>query len=329
MNKNNNDFIYRKGTLSDLQQLTKLGRLAYGQYKDILHEEGWKKMEATCGSEETYKNLLNIGTSFVCEFEKKIIGMAFFIPNGNPVAFFQKDWSYIRLVGVDPKYEGKGIGRELTARCIDFAKESGENMLVLHTSEFQNAARHIYESIGFEKFKTLEPIHQKKYWLYRLMLNHNEGDITYHKASLEDLQTLVEMRIAFALELNGLQPESKVVALRNQLNIYFTDAIQHETCIFYVAEAKGTVVGIGGMMLRETPGGFKNISGKWGYLMNMYTIPDFRRRGICATILNLLLEKASSYGITAFELHATIEGEYVYKQNGFKMHDEPTYRKFI
>lgn len=34
-------------------------------------------------------------------------------------------------------------------------------------------------------------------------------------------------------------------------------------------------------------------------------------------------------GVTGFELHATKEGEMVYKQNGFVIHDEPTYRMII
>ncbi len=161
---------YRKGTKNDVEQLRALGLASYGQFKIVLGDEGWKKMASTCGDENTYLKLLEIAECFVCEDKGKIIGMAFLIPKGNPVAFFEAEWAYIRLVGVDPTYEGKGIGRKLTQLCIDFAKKSGEKVLVLHTSEFQNAARHIYESMGFKKFKELDPIYNKKYWLYKLDL---------------------------------------------------------------------------------------------------------------------------------------------------------------
>lgn len=63
--------------------------------------------------------------------------------------------------------------------------------------------------------------------------------------------------------------------------------------------------------------------------MNMYTIPAFRRNGVCKTILDLLVEEGMKKGITTFELHATNEGALVYKINGFEIYDEPTYRKFI
>jgi hypothetical protein len=41
----------------------------------------------------------------------------------------------------------------------------------LHTSEFQNAARHIYESMGFIKLMDLELMFGKQYYLYILRLD--------------------------------------------------------------------------------------------------------------------------------------------------------------
>ncbi|MBY0067980.1 GNAT family N-acetyltransferase [Empedobacter sp. R132-2] len=55
----------------------------------------------------------------------------------------------MRMVGVHPNFLGKGIGRELIKICILFAKESDEKIIALHTSEFMNSARHLYEDLGF------------------------------------------------------------------------------------------------------------------------------------------------------------------------------------
>ncbi|MES2678417.1 MAG: GNAT family N-acetyltransferase [Bacteroidota bacterium] len=322
-------YTYRTAVEADVPQLKELGLASYGQYKNVLSEDAWGKMAANCGDENTYRNLLSVARGFVCEFERHIIGMAFLIPRGNPFAFFEKDWTYIRMVGVDPKHEGRGIGKKLTELCVQFAKESGEKTIVLHTSEFQNAARHIYESMGFKKFKTLDLIHDKQYWLYRLELGPDEHPITYHKAGPNDLVTLINLRLDFAFELNGQKNADEIAGLTKHLTEYFKKALDNNTCIFYLASHKDMAVGIGGLVLREVPGNFKNPDGNWAYLMNMYTIPSFRRKGICAKILNLLIEDANRHGIKAFELHATKEGEFVYKQNGFEMHHEPTYRKYI
>jgi GNAT superfamily N-acetyltransferase len=151
---------------------------------------------------------------------------------------------------------------------------------------------------------------------------------TYHKAGPEDIQTLVHYRILFALELTGEQPHEAIESLRNQMTIYFAKATADESCISFMAMCNGEVAGIGSVQFREQPGNFKNPSGKWGYIMNMYTVPEFRRRGISTKILELLLKEGRNKGVTAFELHATRAGEPVYQKNGFEVHKEPTYRKF-
>ncbi|PBQ32319.1 GNAT family N-acetyltransferase [Sphingobacteriaceae bacterium] len=161
--------IYRRAVLSDIPQLCALGLASYGQFKQTLGEE-WKKMEAGIGNSQTYTKLLEVGVGFVCEQNDKLLGMAFLVPRNNPVGFFEAGWSYIRLVGVLPEHGGQGIGKELTKLCIKQAKESGEEIIALHTSEFQNAARHIYETIGFTKLKEIDKLFNKRYWIYTLNL---------------------------------------------------------------------------------------------------------------------------------------------------------------
>ena len=155
------------------------------------------------------------------------------------------------------------------------------------------------------------------------------SEIIYHKATSSDIQTLVDSRIVFALELSGSQPQEQVEVLKKQMAAYFKKAIPENTCISIIARCIDEIAGIGSVQFREQPGNFKNPSGKWGYIMSMYTYPAFRRKGICKNILNLLIEEGAKIGITAFELHATQEGELVYKSNGFELHKEPTYRKYL
>ncbi|MGL4598217.1 MAG: GNAT family N-acetyltransferase [Bacteroidia bacterium] len=153
--------------------------------------------------------------------------------------------------------------------------------------------------------------------------------ITLHQVGIADIAVLVEMRIAFALELSGPQPNEAIDALRKQLTGFFSEAIPNQISVSFIARFDGEVAGIGTVQIRQQPGNFKNPSGKWGYVMNMYTIPAFRRKGICKAILLTLLDEAKRMGVTAFELHATKEGEYVYAQNGFKIFEEPTYRQYL
>jgi GNAT superfamily N-acetyltransferase len=168
----NAEFIFRKGSFRDLNQIIDSTLKAYMQFRNVISKENANALEDILGKEDTYQELFISGTCFVCEFENRIIGSAFLIPHGNPYKWFESDWSYIRFVGVHPGFEGNGIGKKLTQMCIDKAKDLGENTIALHTSEFQDAARHIYESLGFVKLKDLDLIYGKKYYLYALKLKN-------------------------------------------------------------------------------------------------------------------------------------------------------------
>ena len=165
------DLIYRSGTANDIKQLQKLSLASYGQYADVLTPENWHKLNTNLNKEETFIELVNKSHCFVCVDVDKIVGMAFLLPGGNPTDIFEKEWSYIRMVGVHPGYAGKGIARRLTEKCIEKAKELNERTIALHTSEFMNAARHLYQNMGFKILKEIPNRLGKRYWLYTLHLD--------------------------------------------------------------------------------------------------------------------------------------------------------------
>lgn len=152
-------------------------------------------------------------------------------------------------------------------------------------------------------------------------------ELTYYQPALSDIPYLIAGRIGFLIEFGGPQPEDAIQQLREALTAYFTEHLHNGLSIWWIATCEHGLAGIGGIMIRQHPGNFKNLSGLTGYVFNMYTAPGFRRRGICTQLLNRLMDTAKTQGITSFELHATKDGEPVYRKNGFVKHNEPTYRK--
>ncbi|HTF03989.1 MAG TPA: GNAT family N-acetyltransferase [Bacteroidia bacterium] len=162
---------YRVGTINDVNQLQNLVVIAYGQFQHALTPDNWEIFNGNLQDKQKFIDILRIARCFVCLDNEKIVGVAYIIPSGNPTDLFKSEWSYIRMVGVNPEYRGQGIAKALTEMCIDFAKQSNEKTIALHTSEFMDAARHIYESIGFKVFEEIPPLFGKKYWLYTLDIN--------------------------------------------------------------------------------------------------------------------------------------------------------------
>ena len=82
--------------------------------------------------------------------------MIYLVPSGNNTELFQENWTYIRFLDVNTLFRGKGIGKKLTDICMEYAKETNEKYIALHTSEFMDSARTIYEKRGFTKTKEID-----------------------------------------------------------------------------------------------------------------------------------------------------------------------------
>jgi len=161
----------RKGTINDLISVKELGQNTWKQFEKKLTNENWNTLSKILSSENLYKDLLKNSTSFVCENETGVvIGMSFLVSSGNPTELYNTDQCYIRFVTVAEEYKGLKIGQKLTEECIAFAKKNGEKKIALHTSEFMDKARYIYEKLGFKIIREIEPRYGKKYWLYEMNL---------------------------------------------------------------------------------------------------------------------------------------------------------------
>ncbi len=158
---------FKKGSIDDLKQLKNLGLAAYREYSSNLSADNWSKFDTSLNNEIELEGLISKSVVFICQTsENEIVGMAFFIPSGNPTDLFLKEWCCIRRLSVHPDYRGRGLAKKLIDLCISHAREIKEITLALHTSEFMDAARHIYEGMGFIKIKQVDGLYGKKYWIY-------------------------------------------------------------------------------------------------------------------------------------------------------------------
>lgn len=67
-----------------------------------------------------------------------------------------KNSSGIRLLGVSSDARGRGIGKKLTAYCIQQATNVGNQQVILHTTQFMQAAWKMYENMGFVRYREID-----------------------------------------------------------------------------------------------------------------------------------------------------------------------------
>jgi GNAT superfamily N-acetyltransferase len=144
------------------------------------------------------------------------------------------------------------------------------------------------------------------------------SNIKYRRATVNDVQTLIDYRVRFLNELYGHAENEETQIVRKSLRRYFSEAIPSGSFIAWLAERDGKVVGTGGMVVWQMPGRYEGLeTGRLGYILNMYTIPEARGRGVCTRLLEELIKEAESLGLRYLHLHASKDGVNIYRKAGF------------
>ena len=149
---------------------------------------------------------------------------------------------------------------------------------------------------------------------------------------IENVSLLVKYRMAYLAELKGNATSAQDSATEQGLYLYFKEAIEQEQVFAFMAvlEGKGEaeavleaeVVSFGAMVVKKIPGDFDQPVYLEGDILNMYTLPAHRKKGISTLILKRLIEEAKKRGISKIALHTTKAGEKLYRKEGFQ---EPIY----
>jgi ribosomal protein S18 acetylase RimI-like enzyme len=143
------------------------------------------------------------------------------------------------------------------------------------------------------------------------------AEVFIKRVESQDIAGMSAARIDYLTEMQGERPESYRKELQQKLQLFFQQAMQEGTFFAFLAEVDGCTVSWGAMVLKKIPGDFNQSSYLEGDILNMYTLPSFRRKGISSSILEALLSEAKAMGVSKVALHCSIDGEPLYRKYGF------------
>ena len=138
-------------------------------------------------------------------------------------------------------------------------------------------------------------------------------------ATLDDIQKLVELRIKFLKEVRIDSPTDGLDEYREVMSNYLKKEMPSGNFIAWLAITNNEIIATSGLITIQRQPQLWNMSGQEVYIMNMYTKPEWRRKGIGTAILEKLIDEARNRGVEAIKLHATPMGKALYEKRGFKM----------
>lgn len=142
-----------------------------------------------------------------------------------------------------------------------------------------------------------------------------DGIVYYRRATSEDAAALAALRMPFLAEVSGAGDDP---ALLESIREYFASAIPVEGIIVFVAVADSQIIATSGLIFHVHAPSNRNPSGREAYIMNMYTLPERRKRGIAARLLQMLIDHAHQHDCAKISLHVMPKGRSIYERAGFR-----------
>lgn len=142
------------------------------------------------------------------------------------------------------------------------------------------------------------------------------------EATLVDLPHLIRHRRAMFEEMGHRNP-AILDAVVDVSAKYFEQALREGAYKAWLAEQpNGEVVAGGGIVLAHWPGFPGESLAQRAWILNMYTEPHARRRGLAKQLLLVILDWCRAHGLATVSLHASPAGRPLYESIGFQPTNE-------
>jgi GNAT superfamily N-acetyltransferase len=148
------------------------------------------------------------------------------------------------------------------------------------------------------------------------------SDITIREAAPSELAIVLHHRRSMFRDMG----EGTVEELNRMVEVasrWFARALADGSYRHWLAlDSSGRVAGGGGVLLCPWPANPKEPCAERAVILNVYTEPEFRKRGIARQIMLRILTWVKEQGLRSVNLHASDEGRHLYETLGFETTNE-------
>ena len=146
--------------------------------------------------------------------------------------------------------------------------------------------------------------------------------ITLRRASIEDATTIVAHRRAMFRD-QGHRDEGALDSMAEKFQPWLRSKMSSGEYLAWLASTtdNGVVAGAG-LWLMDWPAHMVGFSPRRGNILNVFTEPEFRHRGLARRLMETALAWCRSNRIDLVVLHASNDGRPLYESMGFRASNE-------
>lgn len=135
------------------------------------------------------------------------------------------------------------------------------------------------------------------------------------KAEIKDLDIVVKLKMAMFAEVGS------IVLLQDnaEKQIYekYKELYKEEKCCHYLMYENDSVIACGGAVIKEDVPFCFFKTPMYGYIIDVYCVPEKRKNGYATKLLAELLQWLKSNGVHTIKLKPSSVGKHLYEKFGF------------
>lgn len=147
------------------------------------------------------------------------------------------------------------------------------------------------------------------------------SDVEFRTAGAGDLDLLVELRLEYIAADLAVLDAAAEVELATQLRRWLPENLG-KRCFARLAFVDGVAASVALLVVNEFPANPRFPRGRVGTVLNVWTRPPYRRRGLAGTLVGDLVQLGADRGLDKLELKASAAGLGVYQALGFRLRSD-------
>ena len=142
--------VVRRATAADLPGAGSVAVRAYLDGSDLSHTDPYLDVLRDAGARNEQAVVL-VAVEADEKGREQVLGTVTWCPPGSTLREVgADDEGEVRMLAVDPRAQGHGIGRLLVAEVVSLARAAGLSAVVLSTADWMTTAHRLYRSMGFQ-----------------------------------------------------------------------------------------------------------------------------------------------------------------------------------